>query len=233
MLDAHSTPQVPQAVRLADYRPPDWLVPAVRLDFDLDAARTVVRARLEVVRNGAHDRPLVLDGEALELLALQVDGVAVPHPNAGTLTLALDGDRAVIETEVAIAPAANTQLMGLYASGGKLCTQCEAEGFRRITYFPDRPDVLSRYSVRLTADAGRYPVLLANGNLASRPGKTATGTGRSGTIPGPSRATCSPPSPATCRPIATASSPRRAAPSSSPSGWRRRTCRAARMRWRR
>ena len=165
MLDAQSTPQVPQAVRLADYRSPDWLVPHVGLEFDLDPARTVVRARLEVVRNGAHDRPLVLDGEGLELLALAVDGLAsAARPRGGRLLVTPAGDTAVIETEVAIAPALNTQLMGLYASGGKLCTQCEAEGFRRITFFPDRPDVLSTYHVRLTADAARYPILLANGN---------------------------------------------------------------------
>ncbi len=165
MLDAQTTPQVPHIVRLADYAVPDWLVPEVALDFDLDPGRTIVRARLTVVRNGDHARPLVLDGEALELLALRVDGAARSERPAGaTLTLAIAGDSAVVETEVAVNPAANTQLMGLYASGGKLCTQCEAEGFRRITFFPDRPDVLSVYTVHLTADAARYPVLLANGN---------------------------------------------------------------------
>ena len=166
MLDAQNTPQAPHAVRLADYRPPDWLIPDVALDFDLDAARTIVKARLSVVRNGAHDRPLVLDGQGLELLGLKVDGQGrMERPHGATLTLAISGDTATIETEVAISPQANTQLMGLYASGGKLCTQCEAEGFRRITFFPDRPDVLSTYTVRLTADAVPYPVLLANGNL--------------------------------------------------------------------
>ena len=164
MSDASPAP-APRTVRLADYRAPDWLVPEVALDFDLDPARTVVRARLTVVRNGDHDRPLVLDGQDLELLALRIDGApSLATPAHETLTLALTGDRAVIETEVAISPLANTRLMGLYASGGKLCTQCEAEGFRRITFFPDRPDVLSRYTVRLTADATQFPVLLANGN---------------------------------------------------------------------
>ena len=165
MLDAQNTPQAPHAVRLADYLPPDWLIPEVALDFDLDAARTIVKARLSVVRNGAHDRPLVLDGQGLELLGLKVDGQGrMERPHGATLTLAISDDTATIETEVAISPQANTQLMGLYASGGKLCTQCEAEGFRRITFFPDRPDVLSTYTVRLTADAVPYPVLLANGN---------------------------------------------------------------------
>ena len=161
MLDAAA----PQTIRLADYRAPDWLVPEVALTFALDAARTRVTARLTVTRNGTHDRPLVLDGEELTLVSVTVDRVAVDAMPAGSkLTLAIAGDHAVVETVVEIAPAANTKLMGLYASGGILCTQCEAEGFRRITFFPDRPDVLSRYTVRLEADAARYPVLLSNGD---------------------------------------------------------------------
>ncbi|MGI4877992.1 MAG: aminopeptidase N [Janthinobacterium lividum] len=162
MLDA---PFAPQTIRLADYRPPEWLVPEVALTFDLDATRTRVTARLTVARNGENAAALVLDGQELTLVSVTVDGVAVAATPVGeTLTLAISGDRAVIETVVDIAPAANTVLMGLYASGGNLCTQCEAEGFRRITFFPDRPDVLSRYTVRLEADAGLYPVLLSNGD---------------------------------------------------------------------
>jgi len=160
----------PALTRLADYRPPDWLVDQVGLVFRLDPARTIVSARLEVRRNGRHDRPLKLDGEGLELLSLAVDGVARPLPNPGDagLELALDADAAVVETEVAIRPEANTRLMGLYASGGLLCTQCEPEGFRRITFYPDRPDVMARFHVRLEADAARYPVLLSNGNPGAR-----------------------------------------------------------------
>ncbi|TRW18370.1 aminopeptidase N [Glacieibacterium frigidum] len=169
MLDAQFTPQVPHTVRLSDYRPPDWLVPTVALDFDLAPGCTRVRATLTVTRNGAHDRPLVLDGQELRLLSLTVDGVAdATQPVGEHLTLRLAGDTAVIETLVEIVPSANTRLMGLYASGGNLCTQCEAEGFRRITFFPDRPDVLSTYSVRMKADARAYPVLLANGNMVAR-----------------------------------------------------------------
>jgi aminopeptidase N len=165
MLDARPAAAVPAAVRREDYRPPDWLVPAVELEFDLDPQRTVVRARLMVERNGEHGRPLRLDGEELDLLALRVDGQEVaPVLDGGQLTVPIAAAMATVETEVAIAPERNSQLMGLYASGGLLCTQCEAEGFRRITFFADRPDVLSRYRVRMTAEEARYPVLLANGN---------------------------------------------------------------------
>jgi aminopeptidase N len=155
----------PPVIRREDYRAPDWLVPAIELDFELDPARTIVRSRLTVERSGEHDRPLRLDGEELELLSLRVDGRAVESRfEDGQLVVALGGSSAIVETEVAIAPEKNSQLMGLYASGGILCTQCEAEGFRRITFFPDRPDVLSRYRVRLSAERARFPVLLANGN---------------------------------------------------------------------
>jgi aminopeptidase N len=165
MLDALSATAQPQPVRRRDYAAPDWLVPTIDLVFDLDPASTRVRATLTVHRNGMHDRPLALDGDALDLVSLTVDGTpANPHITDRGIEIALSGDEHRIETDVRIAPDRNTQLMGLYASGGLLCTQCEAEGFRRITYFPDRPDVLSRYSVRLIADKARYPVLLANGD---------------------------------------------------------------------
>ncbi len=162
----------PMVIRREDYRPPAWLVPEVQLDFDLDAAATRVRARLSVTRNGADDEPLRLDGAGQVPLSVTVDGVATDdwRLEGEQLVVPLAGTAHVVETEVEIAPDHNTQLMGLYASGGILCTQCEAEGFRRITYFPDRPDVLSRYTVRMTADAARYPVLLANGD----PGATGT-----------------------------------------------------------
>ncbi|MBX3593742.1 aminopeptidase N [Sphingomonas sp.] len=155
----------PTVTRRADYRPPDWLVPDIALDLDLDPAKTRVRATLTVERNGAHDAPLRLDGDGLTPLAVRVDGVdAAWTMDGGVLVVALPGDAHRVETEVEVEPERNTQLMGLYASGGNLCTQCEAQGFRRITFFPDRPDVLSRYRVRMTADKGRYPVLLANGD---------------------------------------------------------------------
>ena len=168
--DAETTPEAPPSpthltIRREDYRPPDWLVPEISLDFALDPHATRVRARLVVQRNGMHDRPLRLDGDEIELKSLRVDGAQADWSMDGpTLVVPLARDSAVIETEVDIAPSSNTKLMGLYASGGILCTQCEAEGFRRITFFPDRPDVLSRYTVRMEADRTRFPVLLTNGN---------------------------------------------------------------------
>jgi aminopeptidase N len=152
-------------IRREDYRPPDWLVPEIALKFDLDPERTWVRSRLTVMRNGGHDRPLRLDGDELTPRKVLVDGTQVEWSMDGpALVIPISGDRAEIDTEVEIHPCANTRLMGLYASGGMLCTQCEAEGFRRITFFPDRPDVLSRFSVRMEADEKRFPILLTNGN---------------------------------------------------------------------
>ncbi|SEL78552.1 aminopeptidase N [Sphingomonas palmae] len=171
MLDAtHAAltpaPSAPAVIRREDYTAPAWTVPTTTLDFALDPAVTRVRARLSVERSGAHDLPLRLDGAGQRIVSVAVDGVSVNEwrIEGEQLVLPLPGDAHVIETEVEIAPERNTQLMGLYASGGNLCTQCEAEGFRRITYFPDRPDVLSTYSVRMTADKARFPVLLANGD---------------------------------------------------------------------
>ncbi|MEH3035902.1 MAG: aminopeptidase N [Sphingomonas adhaesiva] len=177
MADARSTPALPAVTRRSDYAPPEWLVPQVALDFALDPSATRVRARLEVVRGGAHAAPLRLDGAGQEPLAVTVDGVAVDDwtLDGEQLVIPLTGDAHVVETEVVIAPDRNTQLMGLYASGGNLCTQCEAEGFRRITYFPDRPDVLATYRVRMSADKARFPVLLANGD------PVASGDGDDGT----------------------------------------------------
>ena len=156
----------PRVTRREDYRPPAWLVPETALDFDLDASETRVRATLQVRRSGSHAEPLRLDGGGQRPLSVTVDGVAVNdwQMDGDALVIPLAGDAHTIATEVAVQPDRNTQLMGLYASGGNLCTQCEAEGFRRITFFPDRPDVLSVYHVRMTADRRRYPVLLANGD---------------------------------------------------------------------
>ena len=158
-----------QPVRLADYRPPAWLVDDVELEIDLDFVETRVRARLSLRRNPENPSPrLRLDGEGLLLDMAMLDGNALDlatlvRDDAG-LELDIAGDVAVLETVVRIAPEANTALEGLYRSGGFLLTQCEAEGFRHITYFPDRPDVLARYTVTLAGDRERFPVLLGNGN---------------------------------------------------------------------
>ncbi|PZQ62968.1 MAG: aminopeptidase N [Sphingomonas taxi] len=179
-MDARLSPAAtvtPLVTHRRDYAPPAWLVPEVALDFALDPATTRVAARLTVTRNGAHGAPLRLDGAGQVPLAVRVDGVTVNDWRVeGTqLVIPLPGDAHVVETEVEIAPDRNTQLMGLYASGGNLCTQCEAEGFRRITYFPDRPDVLATYRVRMTADRARFPVLLANGDPVAA-GENGDGT---------------------------------------------------------
>jgi aminopeptidase N len=169
-MDTQSTqaPATPPVIRREDYRPPDWLVPHVSLAFDLGAAETRVVARLTLTRNGAHDRPIHLDGDGLVLKSVALDGAVLGvgdfSRDGDALLIPASGDSHIVETEVVIAPEKNTQLMGLYASGGLLCTQCEPEGFRRITFFPDRPDVLSKFDVMMRADKAIYPVLLANGD---------------------------------------------------------------------
>jgi aminopeptidase N len=159
-------------VRLSDYRVPDHVVKAVHLDVSLHPTATRVVARLTVERHpeGRPDAPLVFDGDELALVALAIDErplapgayeatpqrLTIAHPPAGRFLLTI---------ETRINPEANTQLMGLYRSSGTFCTQCEAEGFRRITYFPDRPDVLAVYTTRIEAEKTLAPVLLGNGNL--------------------------------------------------------------------
>ena len=170
-------------VRLEDYRPPDWLVESVELDVALDPTATRVRAALTLRPNGngAAPAPLMLDGEALKLRALKLDGAALPPERfvvtADQLTIAQPPQRRFrLEIETVVDPSANTQLLGLYRSGAIYCTQCEAEGFRRITYFPDRPDVMAVYTTRIEAEKVDAPVLLANGNLVA-----------SGNVPGSTR----------------------------------------------
>ena len=172
-MDARLNPEAPASpehvnILRKDYQPPDFWVREVALDVALDPAATRVRALLNVERNGLHDRPLRLAGDGLEPVKVLVDGGAADWLIDGEmLVIAIAGTSATVETEVVINPAANSKLMGLYSSGGILCTQCESEGFRRITYHPDRPDILSIYRVRMSADKARFPVLLANGNLVA------------------------------------------------------------------
>ncbi|MCZ2413799.1 MAG: aminopeptidase N [Burkholderiales bacterium] len=167
----------PVTIRRADYTPPAFLVDDVRLEFDLDHDDTLVRAALHLRRNPAHrgvegePAPLVLDGEQLSLVELRIDGRPLaPHEFAidgDTLSIPAAPERFELSTVSRIVPAANTSLSGLYVSNGNFFTQCEAEGFRRITWFPDRPDVMARYTVTLRAPRERCPVLLSNGNLVA------------------------------------------------------------------
>ncbi len=161
----------PHPIHLKDYRPPEFLIDRVDLRFDLDPGATRVEAALAIRRNPAAvrgDGGLRLDGEQLELEAIAIDGQPLAageyRVDGDGLTLVRVPDRFELTTRVCIHPSLNTALEGLYLSGPMLCTQCEAEGFRRITYFLDRPDVMARYSTTLVAERARYPVLLSNGN---------------------------------------------------------------------
>lgn len=175
-----STQASQKAIYLKDYAKPDWLVKDVRLTISIFDHETIVTASIQLVRSPhvTNDAPLRLHGVELELLSLQIDGEPVGHyfhegeelviPDVGK-------DEVRLESKVRIHPERNTSLEGLYASGGMLCTQCEAEGFRKITYYPDRPDVMACFTTTVEADRTKYPVLLANGNLI---GEGDAGDGR-------------------------------------------------------
>jgi aminopeptidase N len=162
---------IAQPIRLKDYRPPDWLVDTVHLDVSLHPTQSKVRATLALKPNPLNAAaPVVLDGDGLTLISLKLDGAPLPPDSYITgpdsLTIPQPPNGAfTLEIETLVDPTANTQLSGLYRSSGTWCTQCEAEGFRRITYFPDRPDVMAVYTTRIEADKAQAPVLLANGNL--------------------------------------------------------------------
>ncbi|GAA5187864.1 aminopeptidase N [Ferrimonas gelatinilytica] len=154
-----------QAKRRMDYQAPDFTVEQIDLTFELDdhATRVTAVSQLRRCREGATE--LRLDGEQLTLVSVSVDGESWPHTlEEGQLVLALDQAECELTVVTELDPANNTSLEGLYQSGGAFCTQCEAEGFRRITYFLDRPDVLARYRTRIEADRTRFPFLLSNGN---------------------------------------------------------------------
>ena len=158
----------PRAVRLEDYRAPDFRVSEIALDFILDPETTRITARMEVSRTTKGNAPLVLNGEHIKLVSIARDGKKLAAGDYKlddeSLTIAEVPDEFVLEIVTQTEPARNTALEGLYVSKGVFCTQCEAEGFRRITYFLDRPDVLARYTTRIEADKSAYPVLLSNGN---------------------------------------------------------------------
>jgi len=178
LADAAPTPRAPPVILREDYRPYEWLLPEVKLDFDLGLTRTRIRAELTVQRNARADHAEVirLNGDSLKPLSVMVDGAPADWRMDGAdLIVPLREDSHLIVIETEIDPSANTQLMGLYASNGMLCTQCEAEGFRRITFFPDRPDVLSTYTVRMAGPKAAFPILLCNGNRVAE-GNNADGT---------------------------------------------------------
>ncbi|TNF90229.1 MAG: aminopeptidase N [Gammaproteobacteria bacterium] len=158
---------------LKDYRPPDFAISRTDLVFILDESRTRVKSRLQLERRTEdRDAPLVLDGIELELIELRLDGEILEpdayHLTAETLQIDNLPDRFEIYSEVEIDAASNTRLEGLYLSNGNFCTQCEAEGFRYITYYLDRPDVMSVFTTEIHADREKYPILLSNGNPSMR-----------------------------------------------------------------
>ncbi|TCP15690.1 alanyl aminopeptidase [Crenobacter luteus] len=159
----------PQIKYRKDYTPPAFQIDKVDLTFDIRDTLTTVRSRLVVRRNGGEAADLLLDGSAT-LKSVTLDGERLAEPryrvdaDAETLTIVDAPDGFILEIETEVEPAANTSLMGLYASGGNLFTQCEPEGFRKITYYLDRPDVMSKFTTTLIADKQAYPVLLSNGN---------------------------------------------------------------------
>jgi len=161
----------PRTIYLKDYQAPDYLIDETHLTFELHEDRTLVHAQLVMRRNlarGSGLPPLVLDGQQLELLSIRLnDRELGPHDyllDDSHLTLQPDSAEFVIDSSVCIHPESNTALEGLYKSGKMFCTQCEAEGFRKITYYLDRPDVMSKFTTTVSADKQRYPVLLSNGN---------------------------------------------------------------------
>lgn len=164
--------ETPTPIKMEDYQPPAYRIETANLNVLLDPTATKVVSELKIARqpDTKPGAPLILDGDNLNLLSIAVDGEALPSNAYGVTPSALEltpptSDAFALTITTELNPEANTQLMGLYRSSGTYCTQCEADGFRRITYFLDRPDVLSVYTVRLEAPRDACPVLLANGNL--------------------------------------------------------------------
>ncbi len=168
----------PKTIYLKDYTPPPYMVEHIDLRFEIFDGRTVVHAKTHYARNTGG--VLFLNGEDLKLISIKMDGADIsPEIAENGLTLSPDKDKFVLEVVTEIKPEENTRLEGLYCSNGTYCTQCEAEGFRRITYYQDRPDVMTTFTVRVEADEKSCPVLLSNGNLIE---KGAIGDGRHFTV---------------------------------------------------
>jgi aminopeptidase N len=163
----------PQTIYLKDYTCPEYLIDTVELAFDLDEQHTLVRSKLSLRRNpqsAIENAPLVLMGEQLQLVSITLNGQLLTtsdyllDPESLTIQQVPQDGEFVLNIENRINPKANTALEGLYLSSSMLCTQCEAQGFRKITWFLDRPDVMTRFKTTLSADKSKYPVLLSNGN---------------------------------------------------------------------
>jgi aminopeptidase N len=158
-----------QITYLKNYQISDFLIGQVDLHFDVFAKKTIVKSSLQIKRNGKHNRPLILNGEELDLLAISLDEKplfkASYQVTAKHLIISKVPDDFSLQIAVCIKPHLNKQLSGLYISKKIYCTQCESEGFRRITYFIDRPDVMSKFTTTICADCKQYPVLLSNGDL--------------------------------------------------------------------
>lgn len=165
----------PKVIRLKDYTPPDYLINSVFLNFDLHEEGTIVKTVMDVKLNPkskSSSPPLVLNGEEMVLKNILLDGKPLDKKSyrieADKLIIPKVPTNFKLETEVEIHPEKNTQLSGLYLSRGNFCTQCESHGFRRITYFLDRPDVMTRFTTTITADKTKYPIMLSNGNLVEK-----------------------------------------------------------------
>jgi aminopeptidase N len=160
----------PPTIFREQYTPPAYFVDTIDMGFDLDPVETRVITRIALTRNVASDdHTITLSGDELRLISISMNGEPMDEQSFqlvdGNLLIANAPDQVDLEIETALAPQHNTSLMGLYVSSGNFFTQCEAEGFRKITFFPDRPDVMAKYTVMLRADKATYPVLLSNGNL--------------------------------------------------------------------
>ncbi|MGE5638743.1 MAG: aminopeptidase N [Clostridia bacterium] len=160
-----------KAVNLKDYTPPSFFVDTVELDVDIRASDALVKAKLAVRRGPGPSRDLVLDGDELELVSVALNGTPLKKNEyelkSDRISIPGVPDSFTLETVTRIVPQQNTKLEGLYATKHGFVTQCEAQGFRRITWFVDRPDVMARYTTTVRADPAKYPVLLSNGNLAA------------------------------------------------------------------
>jgi aminopeptidase N len=169
------TRETPKIIYMKDYTPPDYRIETVEMRFHLGEEKTRVQSRLEVVDNynrSMGPRPIVLQGRELRLVSVALDGQPLADEDYvvddETLTIHDVPSHFFVEIETEIRPQENTSLEGLYKSSGNFCTQCESEGFRKITYFVDRPDVMACYTTTIVADKKRYPVLLSNGNLTAQ-----------------------------------------------------------------